>query len=74
MREVPRSTIERCAHILGSASAAHLALAEADARHAKGENIAFFMSGSMILVGPPFALADTPRADDTNALPDGKED
>ena len=55
MREVPRSTIERCAHILGDASAARMALADADRRHAQGENVAFFLSGGSIFVGPPVA-------------------
>ncbi len=57
--EVPRSTLETTARVLGEHSAAARALKDADARASAGEMLAFFKVGNTILVGPrPTRSAD----------------
>jgi len=53
--EIPRSEVETIAKILGDNSAAALALNDADARIANGEDPAFYRVGKTLLVGPRFS-------------------
>lgn len=50
--EIPRSTLEATARILGEHSAAASALKDAETRTAAGQAVAFFKVGNTILVGP----------------------
>jgi hypothetical protein len=50
---IEESTLERAAKILGSFSAAQLALDDAKERRARGQEVAFYLRGETILVGPP---------------------
>ena len=63
--------IRRSAHILGPASAAAKAIAEAERRRANGEeNTVVFMVGNTIIVGPVFDLSDN----ESPAAPAGRKE
>jgi hypothetical protein len=63
LEELSQERVERMAYILGPASAAHLALADAAKRRAKGELVAFYrdIRRNIILVGPP--IPSDPHSD-----------
>lgn len=60
MERIAEAAVQRIAYIVGPASSAQLALDDAVKHRARGEQVAFFICGQSILVGPPHPK-DSPK-------------